>query len=157
MTKKALEESESHRDELRKVFLDKEGEITTLREQVRHAKADGKAEFRDTDGFLKELSNWYSDGFDECLNQVKALYPDLNVSQVSLDNVAQTLTRTVDQEDMNEIFEEDLTPNVQDDREAAPKDEHAKFVEDENRPIGKEEELEMVVDKAPPVDQPYFF
>ena len=88
LTKKALEESKSHANELRKVLLDKEGEITTLREKVHHAKADGKAEFWDSDGFLKKLNDWYSDGFDECLRQVKALHPDLDVSQVSLDNVA---------------------------------------------------------------------
>ena len=34
MTKKALEESESHTDKLRKVLQDKEGEISTLRGQV---------------------------------------------------------------------------------------------------------------------------
>ena len=45
LTKKALEESESHADKLRKVLLDKKGEITTLKEKVHHAKADGKAEF----------------------------------------------------------------------------------------------------------------
>ena len=87
LTKKALEESENHADELRKVLLDKEGEIIDLKEQVRRAKADGKAEFRNSDCYLKELSDWYFDGFDECLRQVKAFYLDLNVSQVSLDNV----------------------------------------------------------------------
>ena len=45
LTKKALEELENHVDELRKVLLDKEGEITVLREQVRRAKANRKAEF----------------------------------------------------------------------------------------------------------------
>ena len=44
LTKKALE-LENYVDELRKVLLDKEGEITDLREQVRRAKANGKAEF----------------------------------------------------------------------------------------------------------------
>ena len=34
MTKKALEESESHADKLRKVLQDKKGEISTLRGQV---------------------------------------------------------------------------------------------------------------------------
>ena len=39
------------------------------------------------------------------------------MSQVSLDNVAQTLARTVDQEVTDELFEKDPTPIVQDDRE----------------------------------------
>ena len=88
LTKKALEELENHVDELRKVLLDKEGEITDLREQVRRAKANEKAEFWDSDGYLKELSDYYFDRFNEFLRQVKAFYPDLDVFQVSLDNVA---------------------------------------------------------------------
>ena len=55
---------------------------------------------------------------------------------------------------MNGIFGEDPIPNIQDDGEVAPKDEQAKSVKDENRPVGKEEEPEMVMDKAPPMDQP---
>ena len=45
LIKKALEELENHADELRKVLLDKEGQITNLREEVRRAKANGKAKF----------------------------------------------------------------------------------------------------------------
>lgn len=70
------------------MLLDKEGEITNVREQICHAEADENAEFRDSDGYIKELSDWYSDRFNECLRQVKALHPDLDVSQISLDNVA---------------------------------------------------------------------
>jgi len=57
MTKKALEESKSHVDELRKVLQDKEGEISMLREQVRRAKEDDQTEFRNSGGFLTELNN----------------------------------------------------------------------------------------------------
>ena len=48
------------------MLQDKEGEISTLREQVHRAKANGKAEFCDFDGFLTKLSDCYSDGFTEC-------------------------------------------------------------------------------------------
>nr|POF21280.1 hypothetical protein CFP56_27057 [Quercus suber] len=72
--------------------------------------------------------------------------------KVSLDNVAQTLARTINQEDTEEIFEEGPTPNFQDDGEAAPENEQAKSVENENHPVGEEEEPKMIVDKAPPVD-----
>ena len=123
VTKKALEDSKSHAGELRKVLQDKERENSTLTEQVCRAKEDRRADFRDFDGFLTELSDCYSDGFHECLCQVKALYPNLEMSQVSLDNVVQTSARTVDQEETNEIFEVDPMPSVQGDREAAPKDE----------------------------------
>ena len=114
---------------------DKEGEISMLREQVRRAKEDGKIEFRNSDGFLNELYNCYDNGFQECLHQVKALHPSLDVSQVSLDNVAWSPTRTVNQEDTDEILMADPMPNIQVDGEAAPEDEQVKSVGDENRPI----------------------
>nr|POE84382.1 hypothetical protein CFP56_60994 [Quercus suber] len=76
------------------------------------------------------------------------------LAQVSLDNVAQTLARTTNQEDTDEIFEEGPTPNFQDDGEVAPEDEQAKSVENENHLVGKEEEPETIVEKAPPMDQP---
>ena len=133
---------------------DKEGEISMLREQVRRAKEDGKTEFRNSDGFLNELYNCYDNGFQECLHQVKALHPSLDVSQVSLDNVAWSPTRTVNQEDTDEILMADPMPNIQVDGEAAPEDEQVKSVGDENRPIGEVDEPEKFVDEETPVDQP---
>ena len=88
MTKKALEESEYLADGLRKLLQDKEGEISTLREQVRRAKEDRKIEFCNSDGILTELNECYDDSFQECLHQVKALYPDQDMSKVFLDKVA---------------------------------------------------------------------
>ena len=132
---------------------DKEGEISMLREQVRRAKEDGKTEFRNSDGFLNELYNCYDNGFQECLHQVKALHPSLDVSQVSLDNVAWSPTRTVNQEDTDEILMADPMPNIQVDGEAAPEDEQVKSVGDENRPIGEVDEPEKFVDEETPVDQ----
>ena len=153
--KKTLEGSKILTDEQRKVLQDKEGEISKLREQVRWAKEDGTTQFHNFDGFLTKLSDCYDDGFQECLHQVKALYPDLDVSQVSLDNVAQTLARTVNHEGIDEILKADLMPNVQGDREAALKDEQVKFVGDESHPIGEEDEpaKQKVVNEDTPVNQ----
>lgn len=154
LTKKALEEPESHVDELRKVLLDNEREITTLREQVHRAKADEKVEFQDFDDFLVELRNCYSDGFNECLCQVKALHPILNVSLVSLDNVVQTLARIVD---IDEVFKAGQMPNVQDNREAAFEDRQVKSVGDKTCPIMEENKParhDQVVDEEVLVDQP---
>ena len=69
-------------------------------------------EFHNSDGFLTQLSDCYENSFQECLRQVKALYPNLDVSQVSLDNVVQTLAGTVDHEGTDEIFEANPMPNV---------------------------------------------
>lgn len=139
------------------MFQDKAGEISKLREQVRQAKEDGKTDFRNSDGFLTELSDCYNDGFQEYLRQLKALYPDLDVSQVSLDNVAQTSAPTVNHEDTDEIFEVESMPYVQGDSEADPEDELVKSVGDETRPIREESEPaghEQVVNKETLVDKP---
>ena len=79
------------------------------------------------------------------------------MSQVSLDNVAQTLAGTVDHEGTDEIFQADPIPNVQGEGEAAPKDEQVNSVGDKTRPIGEEGELaghKQVVNEETPVDQP---
>ena len=45
-------------------------------------------------------------------------------------------------------------PNVQGDKEVAPKGEQVKSVRDENHLVRQEEEPEKVVDEATPIDQP---
>ena len=154
VTKKALEKLESRANELRKVHQDKEGKISTLKEQICWVKEDGKVEFCDSDGFFIELSDYYSDSVQECLCQVKALHPGLDVSQVSLDNVAQTLARTVD---TDEVFKVIPMPDIQDDGKATPKDGQVKSVEDETCPVVEEDEparQDQVVDEEAPVDKP---
>ena len=83
-----MEESEGHTEVLNKVLKEKEGEISSLRKQVLWAKEDGKTEFCNFDGFLYELGSCYADGFNECLYQVKALFPNLDLSQISINVVA---------------------------------------------------------------------
>lgn len=92
--------------------------FSKLREQVLQAKEDGQTEFCNSDDFLTELSDCYDDNFQDCLHQVKALYLNLDVSQMSLNNVAQTSTPTVDHEDTDQIFEAETMPNVQGNGEA---------------------------------------
>ena len=104
MTKKALEESESHAEALKKVLKDKEGEISLLRKQVLLAKEDGKTKFCNSDGFFYELGDCYADGFNECLRQVKALFPDLDISQISINAMAQIPARSIELEGTDALF-----------------------------------------------------
>ena len=110
ITKKAQGESKGHAEALKKVLKDKEEQISLLRKQVLRGKEDGKMKFRNSDGFLYELGDCYANGFNECLHQVKVLFPDLDVSQISLDTVAQTLARSVEPEGTDELFEADPPP-----------------------------------------------
>ena len=96
------------------------------------------------------------DGFNNCLHQVKASFPDLDLSQISINDVAQTLVRSVDPKGTDKLFMNDHIPDAQGDGEAALQDEHVKSVEDENRPLEETKTVnhEKVVDEEALVDQP---
>ena len=66
------------------VLEDKEKEIKTVKEQLCQAKEDVTREYHDSDVFLTELGGTYADGFNDCLCQVKASFPDLDLSHVSI-------------------------------------------------------------------------
>ena len=76
-------------------------------------------EYRDFDALLKELSGSFADNFDDCLHQVKASFPDLDLSHVSIDAQAQTLAKLVDSKGTDELFANDTNPNPQGDRDAS--------------------------------------
>lgn len=152
LTKKALEELKGQVEVLKNVLKDKEGEISSLRKQVLQAKKDGKTEFYNSDSFLYELGGCFADGFNDCLRQVKASFPNLVLSQISIDARAQTPARSIDPEGTNELFEDDLTPDAQGDGEATLKDEQVKSVEDENHPLEEAKTVDHVEEEAP-VDQ----
>ena len=98
LTKKALKESEEKIEVLTNVLKDKEGEASSLRKHVLHAKEDVVREFLDFDAFLYELGGCFADSFNDCLRQVNASFPDLDLSQISIDAMAQILARPVDLE-----------------------------------------------------------
>ena len=76
------------------------------------------------------------------------------MSQVSLDDVAQTPAKSVKFEGTDELFEDDLTPDAQGDGRATPQDGQAKSVGDENHPIEEAKPAKEVVDKEASIDQP---
>ena len=50
------------------------------------ANADAVKEFRASQTFVDSYANYYGDGFEDCLKQVKSLYPYLDLSKVSMDD-----------------------------------------------------------------------
>ena len=62
-------------------------ELTALREKTNKAKADAVVEFRVSQPFFDMCGAYYGDGFDECLKQVEAAYPKLNLSQIMIDDI----------------------------------------------------------------------
>ena len=69
---------------LKKILQDKEGEISELKEQHHQAKGDAVREYCDSDAFLYELGGSFADGFNNCFRQVKASFPDLDLSEISI-------------------------------------------------------------------------
>ena len=88
-------------EELKKTLEDKEKE-------VRQAKEVAVLEYRDSDALISELGVSYNDGFDDALHQVKALYPDFDVSSVNISVPEQTSVHPAQSEDTNELFGDDV-------------------------------------------------
>ena len=71
-------------------------ELTAFREKTNKAKADAVAEFPVSQPFFDMCGAYYGDGFDECLKQVEAAYPNLDLSQIMIDD---TIPPTLEGED----------------------------------------------------------
>ena len=84
-------------------------------------KEDAIREYRDSDAILEELRGSYADGFDDCLCQVKTSFPNLNLSNVSINAPARTLAQTVHSESTDKLFIDDaLVDDPHGDGEFAP-------------------------------------
>ena len=62
-----------------------EKELTTLLEQVETARADVVNEYKASQPFIDFCGGYYGEGFEDCLKQVKSLYPYLDFSKVTMD------------------------------------------------------------------------
>ena len=90
---------------LKKVHKDKEREISLLRKQVCQAKKDEETEFRNSEISLLSLAAAML-----MASSGQCLFLDLDMSQVSLDDVAQTPAKSIKFKGTNELFEDDPTP-----------------------------------------------
>ena len=113
LTRKLLEESEAQDEALKKILKDKEGEITEAKGLLRQAKEDVVREYRDSDTLLKELGGSFTDGFDDYFCQVKALFPNLDLSHISIDAQAQTSAQPVYSKGTDELFADETNPDPQ--------------------------------------------
>lgn len=120
LAEKLLNELEKQTEVLRKVLKDKEGEISKSKKQLCQSKEDAIKEYHDSDTFIKELGWSFADGFDDCFHQVKASFPDLDLSHISINAPTQTLTLLTDSKGTHELFADDSTPDPQGDEEITP-------------------------------------
>ena len=64
-----------------------EKELTTLLGQVKTARVDGVTKFKASQPFIDACAVYYGDEFEDCLKQVKFVYPHLDLSKVSMDDL----------------------------------------------------------------------
>ena len=149
--KKLLEEVEAQMEALKKVLKDKEDEISKSKKQLYQAKEDVIKEYHDSDALLTELGSSFADGFNDCLRQVRAAFPDLDLSHITIDVKAKTPTQLVNSESTNKLFVDDTTVDPQGDGETAHKDQ-AKSVGDVACPLEGNQTVEGK-DEENPMDQ----
>ena len=63
-------------------------------------------EYRDSDALLLELGDSFLQGFDDALCQVKKAYPDLDISNIKMEDQAQTSVLPVASDDTDDLFAE---------------------------------------------------
>ncbi|KAK9995625.1 hypothetical protein SO802_020311 [Lithocarpus litseifolius] len=86
-TKAKLKEESCLREEAEKAKADLATELTTLRGQVEKAKADAVEEFKVSQPFFDAYSLYYGIRFNDYLEQVGSVYPDLDLSKINIDDI----------------------------------------------------------------------
>ena len=147
-TKQLLKESEAQVEALKKILKDKEAEISEAKCHLRQAKEDTMREYRDSNTLLKELGGSFADRFDNCFRKVKASYPDLDLSHVSIDTPPQTPTKPIYSEGIDELFTDETNPNPQVNRDATQANQE-KSVEEGIRQLEVDQTAEEKEEETP--------
>ena len=108
VTEQKLKLAEQARDEYYKLTDDLKKALEDKEKEIHQAKEVVVLEYRDFDALLSELEVSYNDSFDDALCQVKALYPELDVSSVNISVLKQTSVQLAQSKDTNELFGDDV-------------------------------------------------
>ena len=111
VTEQKLKLAEQARDEYYKLMEDLKKALGDKEKEIRRAKEVAVLKYRDSDALLSKLGVSYNDGFDDALHQVKALYPELDVSSVNISVPEQTFVQPAQLEDTNELFGDNAPVN----------------------------------------------
>ena len=109
LLERVRKELEQGLEEVKKALKEKDKEVQDLQDQLRQAKKVAIREYRDSDALLSELGDSFLEGFDDALRQVKKAYPDLDVSNIKVEDQGQTSVMPVASEDTEDLFAEDAT------------------------------------------------
>ena len=59
--------------------------MTALREKVETTRTDAVQKFKASQLFIDFCADYYGTGFDDCLKQVALAFPELNLSEITMD------------------------------------------------------------------------
>ena len=93
-------------EEVKKTLEVKEKKIQDLKDGLRQAKEVTVREHCDSNALLSKLGDSSLQGFDDALHQVKKVFPDLDVSNIKVEDQAQTSIMPVASDDTNNLFAE---------------------------------------------------
>ena len=106
LSEKERKELEQIMGEAKKALEGKETEIRNIKDGLRQAKEVAVHEYRDFDALLSELGDSFLQGFEDALRQVKKTYLDLDVSNIKMEDQAQTSVLPVASDDTDDLFAE---------------------------------------------------
>ena len=107
LSKRVRKDLEQSTEEAKKTLEGKDKEIQNLKDRLYQAKEVAIREYRDSDALLSELGDSFLQGFDDAIRQVKKAYPDLDVSNIKVEDQAQASVMPIALEDTDDIFAED--------------------------------------------------
>ena len=107
LSEKARKSLEQSTEEAKKALEGKDKEIQDLKDEVRQAKEAAICEYRDFDTLILELGDSFLQGFDDAIRQIKKAYLDLDVSNIKVEDQAQTSVMPVASEDTDDLFVDD--------------------------------------------------
>ena len=74
-----LEEADYQKEKL-------QHEVMALREKVETAGTNTVQKFKASQSFINSCANYYGTGFDDCLKQVASVFPELDLSGITMDD-----------------------------------------------------------------------
>ena len=110
---KKFELSERERKKLKQIMGEaktalegKEMKITNLKDGLHQAKEVAVREYRDSNALILELGDSFLQGFEDALRQVNKAYPNLDVSNIKMEDQAQTSILPISSDDTDDLFAE---------------------------------------------------
>ena len=83
--------------------------------QVETARVDAITKFKASQPFIDACTVYYGNGFEDCLKQVKSVYPQLDLSKVSMDDpLPSTLTGDIVYRDTDDSTKSEHDPKNDD-------------------------------------------